>query len=152
MGQFKNNLEKKINDLCILKHFVGFLSIIVHSVSNQQLKFPNRVTWILIYYFMLKKGRFFQKEVDSSLSKLTNKTNNRNMDKQLISLMLKWNIGAKCFLKVEFEFLLHLLFDEVVSKSVFGTLRLHCLSRYLMKSNLKSNLECDFKKGFCLHC
>ena len=97
---------------------------------------------------MLKKGRFFQKEVDSSLSKLTNKTNNRNMDKQLISLMLKLHNGAKFFLKVEFEFLLHLLFDEVVSKSVFGTLRAHCLSKYLIKSNLKPNLECDFKKVF----
>ena len=93
---------------------------------------------------MLKKGRLFQKEVDSSLSKLANKLT--------IGLMLKLHNRVKYFLKVEFEFLLHLLFDEVVSKSVFGTLRLHCLSRYLMKSNLKSNLECDFKKGFCLHC
>ena len=71
------------------------------------------------------------------------------MDKQLISLMLKLHNGAKCFLKVEFEFLLHLLlFDEVVSKSVFGTLRAHCLSKYLIKSSLKSDLECDFEKDF----
>ena len=42
------------------------------------------------------------------------------MDKQLISLMLKLHNGAKCFLKVEFEFLLHLLFDEVVSKCLWN--------------------------------
>ena len=72
--------------------------------------------------------------------------NNRNMDKQLISLMLKLHNGAKCFLKVEFEFLLHLLFDEAVSKvSVFETLRAHCLSKYLIRSNLKAK-DLDFKK------
>ena len=38
------------------------------------------------------------------------------------------------------------LFDEIVSKaSVFETLRAHCLSKYLIKSNLKAK-DLDFKK------
>ena len=97
---------------------------------------------------MLKKRSLFSKGSRLVIEQAHKQNNNRNMDKQLISLMLKLHNGPKCFLKVEFEFLLHLLFDEVVSKSVFGTLRAHCLSKYLIKSNLKSNLECDFKKVF----
>ena len=97
---------------------------------------------------MLKKGRFFQKEVDSSLSKLTNKTTIGTWTNSSSALCSSYTMGPNVFLMSNLNFCFtYVLLEEVVSKSAFGTLLIQIHIPYKIKFEVEG-FRMRFRKVF----